>query len=81
MQMAGTVEVYIVVWLRYITLKLFWRTLENVVMKGPLFHTFHHAFYKNFVIVFWNKYSPFVAIFIMIAWKLGRYNESSKEFF
>ena len=50
-------------------------------MKGPLFYTFHRAFYKNFVIVFWNKYSPFVAIFIMIAWKLGRYNESSKEFF
>ena len=72
MQMAGSVEVSIVVWSRYITLKLFWRTLKNDVIKGPLFHTFHQAFYKTFVIlVFWNKKPLFVPIFIMIDWKLS----------
>ena len=72
MQMVGSVDVSIVVWSRYITLKLFWRTLENDVIKGRLFHTFHQAIYKKFVIlVFWNKYSPFVPIFIMIDWNLG----------
>ena len=67
MQMAENVEVSIVVWLPCIILKLFWRTLENEVIKWPLFHLFHQAFYKNFVIfVFSNKYSPFALIFIMI---------------
>ena len=47
-------------------------TLENDDIKGPLFHIFHQAFYKNFVIlVFLNKYTPFVPIFTMIDWKLG----------
>ena len=36
-------------------------------LQGPLFHTFHQTFYKNFVIfVFWSKYSPFAPILIMI---------------
>ena len=62
----------IVVWSRYITLKLFWRALENDVKKVTLLHNFHQAFYKNIVIlVFWNKYSPFAPIFIIIEWKLG----------
>ena len=68
------IEVSIVVWLRHITLKLLWRTLENdvVPVKVPLFHTFQQTFLKKFVIlVFFNKYSPFVTIFIMIYWKLG----------
>ena len=43
-QMAGSVEVSIVVWSRYITLKLFRRKLKNDVMKRPLFHNFHQAF-------------------------------------
>ena len=56
LQMAGSAEVSIVVWSQYITLKLFWGTLENDVIQGPLFHTSHYAFHKNFVIlVFWNK--------------------------
>ena len=64
--MTGSVEVSIVIWSRYITLKLLWRTLENDVIKGPLLHIVHQPFYKKFVIsVFWNKYSPFVPIFIM----------------
>ena len=46
MQMAGSVEVSIVVWLQYITVKLFWRALENDVIKGVLFQTFHQAYYK-----------------------------------
>ena len=41
MQMARSVEVSIVVWSRYITLKLFWRTLENDVIKGSLLYIFH----------------------------------------
>ena len=72
--MAGSLKVFIVVWSRYITLNLFWRTLENDVINGPLFDTIHEAFYKNFaILVFWNKYSPFVPVFIMIDWKLARY--------
>ena len=71
MQLAGSVDISIAVWMRYITLKLFWRTLENDLMKMTLFHIFHKVFYKNFVIlVFWNKYSPFLPIFIMIDSKL-----------
>ena len=69
MQMAGSVEVSIVVWSRYITLN----ALKNFddLIKGPLFYTFHQVFYKNFVILkFWNKSSPFAPIFIMIDWKL-----------
>ena len=64
--MAENIEVSIVVWSRYISLKLFWRTLENNAIKGPQFHTFHQALYKDFVIlVFSSKYSPFLPIFIM----------------
>ena len=48
MQIAGIVEVSIVVWSRYITLKPFWRTLKCSVIKGCLFHILHEAFYKNF---------------------------------
>ena len=56
--MAGSVEVFVVVWSQYITLKLFWRTLENYASQ--------EAFLKNFVIlVFWNNYSPFVWFFIL----------------
>ena len=55
MKMAGSVEASIIVWSRYITLKLFWRTFKNVVIKGPLFHTSHHAFYKAFVILVIRK--------------------------
>ena len=51
MQIAGSVEVSVVVWSQYITLKLFWRTLENDVIKWPLFHASHKAFYKNFIIL------------------------------
>ena len=70
--MDGSLEVYIVVLSWYIILKLFWRTLENDFIKEPLLHTIHQAFYKNFVILlFWNKRSPFVSIFIMIDWKFG----------
>ena len=77
MQMAGSVEVSIAVWSRYIALKLFWRTLKNDVIKGPLFHIFHQVFYKNFVIlVVWNKYSPFVTIFRKLIENLARYMES-----
>ena len=42
-----SVEVSIVVWSPYITLKLFWRTLENYIIKGHLFHIFGLAFYKK----------------------------------
>ena len=57
MQMAGIIEVSIVIWSRYITLKLFWITLENDVIKCPLFYTFYHTLYKKFVIlVFWSNY-------------------------
>ena len=71
MQMAESVEVSIVASSRCITLKLFWRTLENDVKKGTLFHNFLQAFYKNLVtLVFWNKHSPFVSIFMMTDWKL-----------
>ena len=48
MQIAGSAGVSIVAWWRYITLKLFWRTLKCGVIKGCLFHIFHEAFYKNF---------------------------------
>ena len=51
MQMGGSVEVSIVVWSQYITLKLFRRTLENDVIRGHLFHTIHQAIYKDFAIV------------------------------
>ena len=51
MQMAGSAEVSIVIWSQYISLKLFLRTLENDVIKWPLFHTFRQAFYKSFVIL------------------------------
>ena len=44
MQMAGSVEVSIVVRLPCITLKLFRQALENDAIKGPLFHTFHQHF-------------------------------------
>ena len=72
MQIAEIVEISIVVWSRYNTLKLFWIALENDVLNGARSHTFHQAFYKNFVtLLFWNKYSPFVSISIMIDWKLG----------
>ena len=78
MPIAGSVEVFIAVWSRYITLKLLWKTLKYDAIKGPLFHTFHQAFYKNFAIsVFRNRYSPFVPIFIK--WfieNLARYKES-----
>ena len=67
-----SVEVSIVVWSHYITLKSFWRTLENDVIKGLLFHIFHQAFYKYFLILaFSNKYSPFAPIFIMLDSKRG----------
>ena len=67
-----SVEVSIVVWSHYITLKSFWRTLENDVIKRLLFHIFHQAFYKYFLILaFWNKYSPFAPIFIMLDSKRG----------
>ena len=70
--MDGSLEVSVVVSSWYIILKLFWRTLENDFIKGPLLHTIHQAFYKNFVILlFWNKRSSFVPIFIMIDWKFG----------
>ena len=72
MQMTWSAEVSIVVWSRYITLKLFWRTLENGVIKGHLFLISHQEFHKNFVIlVFRNKYYLFLSIFIMIDWKLS----------
>ena len=73
LKMTGIVEVSIVTWLQYIIMKPFSRALENDIIKGPLFNTFDQAFYnyKSFVIsVFWNKYSSFVPIFIMIDWKL-----------
>ena len=31
----------------FVTLKLFWRTLEKDVIKEPLFHTFCQVFYKK----------------------------------
>ena len=69
--MVGSVEVSIIVWSIYITLKLFWKTFENGIIRGPLFHTLHKELFKYFVILrFWNKYSPFVPIFIMPDWKL-----------
>ena len=49
MQIAEIVEVSIVVWSRYNTLKLFLIALENDVLNGARSHTFHQAFYKNFV--------------------------------
>ena len=65
MQMARSEKVSIIVWSRYITLKLFW-ILEIDVIKGRLFHIFHPTFYKYFAILaFSNKYSPFVPIFII----------------
>ena len=45
--MVGSVEVSIIVWSIYITLKLFWKTFENGIIRGPLFHSFHHAFDKH----------------------------------
>ena len=61
--MAASLEAFIVVWSRYITLKLFWKMLKNDAIKGPIFYTFHRAFYKKFVILeFWNKKSLFVSI-------------------
>ena len=45
--MTGKVELSIVVWLQYITLKLFGRTLENDVIKGSRFHSL--VFYKTFL--------------------------------
>ena len=40
--------------------------------KGVPSHAFHQSFYKDFVVlVFWNKYCPFVTIFIMTDWKPG----------
>ena len=49
--MAGNVEVSIVVW-RDILLNSFeeLEVMENEVIKGPLFVTFHQVFYKHFVI-------------------------------
>ena len=38
MQTAGSVEVSIVVWSQYITLKLFGKTLENYFIKGLISH-------------------------------------------
>ena len=68
--MTGSLEVSIAAWSQYIILKLFWKTLENNVIKGPLFHTYPWALYKKLVIlVFWYKYSLFVPIFIATDWK------------
>ena len=42
---------------RYITLKLFWRTFQNDVIKEPLFQTFPQALHKTLTILaFWNKH-------------------------
>ena len=46
------------------------------VIKGIFFHLFHQAYYKNFVIlVLCSKYSAFVPIFMIIDWKLARYEK------
>ena len=57
-QMPGSAKVSIVVWSRHVALKLFWRTLENDVIKGSLFHTFHQTFYKKF-----SKFSVLKQVF------------------
>ena len=42
---------FIVVWSRYVALKLLWRIWESDVKKGPSFHTFRQIFYKRFKIL------------------------------
>ena len=65
--MAESVDISVVVWSCYITLKLFSRTLENDVIKASLFHIFCEIFFKSFVIlVFRNTHSPYIPILIMI---------------
>ena len=54
-KVARSVEVSTVFWSRYLTLKRLWRTLENYVIKEPMFHTFLHPFFKNFVILLFRN--------------------------
>ena len=62
--MAVSLELSIVVWSRYIALKLFWRIWENNVKEGPLFHNFHQIFHKNFkMLILIYSLSHFVPIF------------------
>ena len=52
MQTTGSAEVLIVVWSRYITSRYITvKTLENDIIKGPLFYNFHQTFHKNFAIL------------------------------
>ena len=46
--MVPSLELSIVVWSRYIALKLFWRIWKNDAKKGPPFHTFLQLFCNNF---------------------------------
>ena len=62
--MVPSLELSIVVWLRYVALKLLWRIWESDIKEAPPFHTFLHIFYKTFkILVLSYNLSHFVPIF------------------
>ena len=82
MQIARSIEISIVPWSGYITLKQLWETLEKYIIKGLQFHVFYQAFCKNFLILmFWKNYSPLVPNLIMIDKNLAPCKESCISFF
>ena len=71
--MIPSLELSVVVWSRYIVLKLLWRMWESDVKEGHPFHTFLHIFYENFKILVLS-YNPsyLVPIFKKIDKKLAQ---------
>ena len=71
--MVPSLEFSIVVWLRYIALKLFWRIWESNVKEKPPFNTFLQMFHKNFKILASSyNISHFVPIFKKIDKKIAQ---------
>ena len=71
--MVPSLELFVVVWLRYSALKLLQRIWESDVKEGPPFHTFLKIFYKNFkILVLCYNLSHFVPIFKKIEEKLAK---------
>ena len=84
-------SLFIVVWSRYIALKLLWRIWENDVRVVPPFHTFLQIFYKNIsILVLSCNLSHFVEGICLISdilskttsqWKKNWYNFWSRRDF
>ena len=84
-------SLFIVVWSRYIALKLLWRIWENDVRMVSPFHTFLQTFYKNIsILVLSCNLSHFVEGICLISdilskmtsqWKKNWYNFWSRRDF